>query len=109
MRESVLQNQIRLAVASPLVKLFRNNVGQIGGVSFGLCKFSADLIGFRTVTITPDMVGQSIAQFVSLEVKTPIGKVSEGQQKWCDMVNRSGGIGSIVRSVDDAKGIFTVL
>ncbi len=100
---TAIQNEIRLELGKlKNTRIFRNNVGQIGGLSFGLCKFSADLIGFRTVTITSEMVGQSIAQFVSIEVKTPVGKVSEGQQKWCDMVNKHGGIGAIVRSVDDA-------
>jgi hypothetical protein len=106
MSETALQNRIRLELGKlKNTRIFRNNVGMIGGVQFGLCKSSADLIGFRTVTITPEMVGQEIAQFVSIEVKTPTGKVSDGQKKWRDMVNLAGGIGAIVRSVDDAVAV----
>ncbi len=105
--EIELQNQIRIAISKPTVKMFRNNVGSVEGkdgrrITFGLCVGSSDLIGFKSVTITPDMVGQKIAVFTALEVKTPTGKVSPAQTKFVDMVNNHGGIGAIVRSVDDA-------
>jgi hypothetical protein len=45
-----------------------------------LCKGSADLIGYRTITITPDMVGQQVAVFTSIEVKTPTGRIRPEQQ-----------------------------
>ncbi|MDD5229148.1 MAG: VRR-NUC domain-containing protein [Methylococcales bacterium] len=106
MSETALQNKIRLAISSPNVRMFRNNVGQIGRVSFGLAVGSSDLIGFRTTTITPDMVGQQVAVFTALEVKTPVGKVSPQQQNFIDMVNRAGGIGAVVRSVDDATNLL---
>jgi hypothetical protein len=111
MNEQQIQQEIRLAVASPNIRLFRNNVGKIKDatgrlVTFGLCNGSADLIGFKSVTITPEMVGQNIAVFVSLEVKTPKGKISEPQQAWCDMVARRGGIAGICRSVEEAKELL---
>ena len=111
MNEQQIQQEIRLAVASPSIRLFRNNVGKIKDakgrlVTFGLCNGSADLIGFKSVTITPEMVGQNIAVFVSLEVKTPKGKISEPQQAWCDMVASRGGIAGICRSVDEAKDLL---
>ena len=107
LREQELQNQIRLAVSTPHVKIFRNNVGSIEGkdgrrVTFGLCVGSSDLIGWTSKTITADMVGQQVAVFTALEVKTPTGKVSPQQQVFIDVVNKQGGIGAIVRSVDDA-------
>lgn len=107
MREQELQNQIRLAISKPNVKMFRNNVGSIEGkdgrrVTFGLCVGSSDLIGFTSKTITADMVGQQVAVFTALEVKTPTGKVSPKQRKFIEMINKHGGIGAIVRSVDDA-------
>jgi hypothetical protein len=52
------------------------------------------------------MVGQNIAVFVSLEVKTPKGKISEPQKAWCDMVASRGGIAGICRSVEDAKELL---
>ena len=110
MNEQQIQQYIRLALSAPNIRLFRNNTGSavINGqlVSFGLCKGSADLIGFKTVTITPDMVGQDVAVFVSIEVKTPKGKISESQQAWCDMVASRGGIAGICRSVTDAMELL---
>jgi hypothetical protein len=75
--ETTIQQQIRLALGTrPDLRLFRNNTGTLPDprtgrpVQFGLARGSADLIGLRTVTITPDMVGQQVAVFTSIEVKT---------------------------------------
>jgi len=57
--ETILQQQIRLALGTnPEARIFRNQVGSLPDprtgrlVTFGLAKGSADLIGWRTVTIT---------------------------------------------------------
>ena len=62
--ETDLQQRIRLELGlRPDLRIFRNQVGQLPDprtgrpVQFGLARGSADLIGWRTVTITPDMVG----------------------------------------------------
>ena len=114
--ETTLQQQIRLALGSRTdLRLFRNQVGQLPDprtgrpVQFGLARGSADLIGWRTVTITPDMVGQRIAVFTSIEVKTPTGRVRSEQQAWLGCVHGAGGIAGIARSVDDAKLIIKSL
>ena len=80
--ETDLQQRIRLALGTrPDLRLFRNNTGTLPDprtgrpVQFGLARGSADLIGYRTVTITPEMVGQRVAIFTSLEVKTPTGRI----------------------------------
>ncbi len=104
--ETALQNKIRLAINAPNVRMFRNNVGMINGIRFGLCNGSSDLIGFQSVTITPEMVGQKIAIFTAIEVKTESGKVSEQQTKFLNMVARFGGIGAVVRNVDDAVDLL---
>ena len=72
-------------------------------MQFGLCKGSADLIGWRTVTITPDMVGQQVAVFLSIEVKTPTGRIRPEQQQWLETVQAAGGIAGVARSVEDAQ------
>jgi hypothetical protein len=107
--ETDIQQRIRLALGTrPDVRLFRNNTGTLPDprtgrpVQFGLARGSADLIGYRTVTITPDMVGQDVAVFVSLEVKTPTGRIRPEQANWQRTISAAGGIAAVVRSVDDA-------
>lgn len=108
--ETALQNEIRLELGKRAnVRMFRNNVGMINGVQFGLCVGSSDLIGFQSVTITPEMVGQKIAVFTALEVKTEKGRATPEQIKFIEMVARFGGIGAIVRSVNDAIMVFQKL
>jgi dihydroxyacid dehydratase/phosphogluconate dehydratase len=75
-------------------------------VQFGLARGSADLIGYRTVTITPEMVGQQVAVFASIEVKTPTGRIRPDQQAWLETVQAAGGIAGVARSVEDAKALL---
>ncbi len=112
--ETTLQQQIRLAVGTRSdLKLFRNQVGSLPDprtgrlVTFGLARGSADLIGWRTVTVTPEMVGQRIAVFTSLEIKTPSGRLSAAQTHWLHAVRTAGGIAGMARSVGDALRIVT--
>ena len=111
--ETTLQQHIRLALGTRTdLRLFRNNTGTLPDprtgrpVQFGLARGSADLIGLRTVTITPDMVGQQVAVFTSIEVKTPKGRPTAEQQNWLNMVRSLGGIAGIARSVRDANEIL---
>ena len=112
-REQVIQQQIRLDIGiNPNVRLFRNNTGQATDqrtgnfIRYGLAVGSSDLIGIRKVTITPDMVGQTIGVFASLEVKTDTGKPSTDQKKWLSMVTAFGGIAGVVRSPQDARRLL---
>ena len=107
--ETTLQQQIRLAVGiNPETRLFRNQVGSLPDprtgrlVTFGLARGSADLIGWRTITVTQAMVGTRLAIFTSIEVKTPTGRVRPEQQAWLEAVQGAGGIAIIARSVPDA-------
>lgn len=107
--ETTLQQQIRLALGThPQTRLFRNQVGSLPDprtgrlVTFGLARGSADLIGWRTITVTADMVGQRLAVFTSIEVKTPTGRVRPDQTAWLSAVQAAGGIAGIARSVPDA-------
>jgi len=111
--EQTIQQHIRLACSIGTCRLFRNNTGtlrDINGrpVSFGLCKGSADLIGWRTVTITPEMVGQQIAVFTSIEVKSSSGRVKPEQQQWLQAVAAAGGIAGVARSVGEAMDLLSI-
>lgn len=69
----------------------------------GLMKGSADGIGWQTVTITPDMVGQRIAIFLSVEAKFGSGRLEKDQKIWHDNVLKAGGISVIARSTEQAS------
>lgn len=112
MTEQQIQQQIRIACSNGPVRLFRNNTGTLRDqhgrpVQFGLCKGSADLIGYRTVTVTPEMVGQQVAVFTSIEVKAAAGRLRPEQKQWLDVVAAAGGIAGVARSVEDALRIVT--
>ena len=113
MSEQQIQQHIRLALSRGSVRLYRNNTGTLRDqhgrpVSFGLCKGSADLIGWTTRTITPDMVGQQVAVFTSIEVKTATGRLRPEQRQWLEAVQAAGGIAGVARSVEDAQELTTV-
>jgi hypothetical protein len=106
--EQQIQQHIRIACSTGATRLFRNNTGTLRDqhgrpVSFGLCKGSADLIGYRSITITPEMVGQQVAVFASIEVKTPTGRIRPDQRAWMETVQAAGGIAGVARSVEDAQ------
>lgn len=67
----------------------------------GLHRGSADLIGWRTITITADMIGKRVAVFLSAETKSATGRLSADQKNWLQQVNGAGGIGIVCRSADE--------
>ena len=111
--ETILQQRIRLAIGTnPEARIFRNQVGSLPDprtgrlVTFGLARGSADLIGWRTITVTQAMVGTRLAIFTSIEVKVPTGRVRPEQQAWLEAVIQAGGVAGIARSVEDAVAII---
>ena len=111
MSEQELQQRIRLQLGSSPVRLWRNNVGALRDergrlVTYGLCKGSSDLIGLRSLEITPDLVGQRLAQFVALEIKTARGVVSPEQRAFLQLVEQLGGLAAICRSVEAAEQVL---
>lgn len=123
MKESTLQNAIRNALVGEGL-FFRANVGQawtgskvekLAGnrvlihdarpFSTGLPAGFADIFGARSVLITPEMIGQELAVFTALEVKTETGRVSENQANFLSAIKRVGGRAGVVRSTTDALKI----
>ena len=96
MKESALQDQIRLALgAVPGLVLFRNNIGvaEMRGykVRFGVGgPGGADLIGLFN------------GRFIAIEIKTPIGRQSPDQKTFQRLIESKGGEYVILRSVDEA-------
>lgn len=124
MSERALQNEIRNALAGKCFT-FRANVGNgwIGEATklpngdvlirnarpftTGLPPGFSDLFGFVPVEITPEMVGQTLAVFVAMEVKTKTGRVSPQQTAFLRAVNDNGGRSGVTRSVPDALRVIS--
>lgn len=108
--ESFLQKKTMAILNHPAspCRVWRNNVGgyyDANGryVEYGLAKGSADLIGLERILITPEMVGQTFARFLSVEMKAPKGKVSELQKIWQSLIQNLGGTALIVRDPAQAE------
>lgn len=121
MTETPVQAEIWLDVGSdPTVRLFRNNCGLLYDrngrpVKYGIANpGGSDLIGFRSIVVTPEMVGQTVAVFSALEIKTPEWRPRnaadklrwEQQQKFVGMVREFGGIAGVVRSPAEARRVM---
>lgn len=112
-RETSISNEIMITVAKHGCILFKNVRGMfltLDGkrkVRAGLSiQGSHDLIGYKRITITPDMVGKTVAIFTSMEVKVPGGLVSTPQWTFRDTVRLHGGIAGIVHSPDEAISLL---
>lgn len=107
MTETEILRQIQ-SLSKGNVRLFRNNVGfdATNKVKYGLAPGSSDLIGWKTITITPHHVGQQIAVFTAIEVKKPGGRISPEQKNFVDYVDECGGLSGICYSIEDAKKLL---
>jgi len=54
------------------------------------------------------MVGQQVAIFTSIEVKSTSGRVKPEQQQWLNAVQAAGGIAGIARSVGEAMDLLSI-
>lgn len=61
----------------------------------------SDLIGYKIVTITPEMVGKKVAVFAALEAKKGKNGATADQIKFINAVRLNGGIAGVFRSIDD--------
>ena len=67
----------------------------------------ADLLGWSTVTVTPEMVGQTLPVFTAIETKrSKGGRASEAQLNFVAQVTKAGGIAGIANSVEAAHAII---
>lgn len=120
--ETRVQSEVRLRAARVGVMLWRNNVGVLRDkrdvpVRFGLANDSkqlnerlksGDLIGWRSVHITPAHVGQTIARFESYEVKESGWRYSGdphevAQARWAALVTAAGGVGRFITQAEELK------
>jgi hypothetical protein len=126
MTESQIQAEILRALGSrPDVRLFRNSCGlgwsghlvsRIGDrvtlanarpIRYGLTPGSADLIGWQSVTVTPEMIGRKLAVFTSIEVKAhATGRLTPEQDNWRRVVSSAGGAAGVARSVAESAALL---
>jgi hypothetical protein len=121
--EAKLMREIQGVLSQGNIRLFRNNVGSafLGAyvwdqgavvipnpqrVTYGLCEGSSDLIGWRSRTITEDMVGKKFAQFVAVEVKSPSGRLNKTQDAFIRKVREAGGIAGVARTLSEATQLL---
>lgn len=108
--ESSIQAAVRLAASKLGYVLWRNNRGAYKDAKGRLVRYgvgsdgAGDLIGYAPITITQEMVGQTVAVFCSIEVKRPDHKTSrehwQNQKEFMERVQARGGIAAIVTSAD---------
>lgn len=110
MNEHSLMQHIMVAASKVGARLLRNNTGKFQDqrgtwVAFGVGgPGGADLIGWRTKTVTQDMVGKPVAIFTAVEVKSGSGKLTKEQTSFLSAVMDAGGIAICARSVSDVVG-----
>lgn len=114
MSESAILKRIMLACSRGAVRMFRNNCGALQDkngqwVRYGVANpGGSDLIGWRTVTVTPEMVGARLAVFVAVEVKDK-GRATDAQLSFIQAVRTAGGIAGVARSEEAALAILQTM
>lgn len=111
MKEKNVERTLIIESAKIGFTLFKNEVGMAYTkdgfpIRFGLCKGSSDLIGWRPLKITGDMVGKTIAQFCAVEVKKNKKgsyRATKEQLAFLNAVKASGGFGVVADCIEDLK------
>ena len=125
--EATIQRGAQTALSNGSVRLFRNNVGEawLGRVvhrdafkviienprrvAYGLAPGSGDLIGWRSVLITPAMLGRTVAVFASLEAKRPGARpTGAAQVAWLWQCSEAGALAGIFTNTDEARLLLRV-
>lgn len=111
MRESTVLGAV-LKLGRGAQRLFRNQVGfyELADgrrLRSGLCNGSSDVIGWRTVEVTPDMVGRRLAVFVAIECKAPGERPEAPQASFLRQVTEGGGLAGVAWSAADAEAILS--
>jgi len=113
MTEAQLLHALRLELGQlPHVTVWRNNVGVAkypgrAAVPYGLCSGASDIIGMRSLLIGPEHTGATIAQFVAVEVKTPIGRLTQEQKLFLALVQKRGGLALCARDIEEARKVLS--
>lgn len=121
--EAVVQAECMRALGTGPTRVFRNHTGSgwtgelvsrnadltilrnARPCRFGLAIGGADLIGWRSLAVTPDMIGRQIALFLAVETKAPRGRLTEAQATFLLNVTAAGGLAGMARDAETARRI----
>ena len=123
MRESSIQNEIQIALSTAGHYNVRINSGQFWGGEVlshdgqllllkhptrinGAPAGTSDLIGCVTRIITPEMVGQTIAQFAACEIKRPGERPEKHQERYLALMRSRGAIAGYSTSPQEAVALW---
>lgn len=120
MSERALLRTLLIYASELGARLFRNQVGSYvlaqpdckscqrfgRRLSSGMGVGSPDLIGWRTVTVTPEMVGTRLAVFCGVEVKREDGTPSDAQRAFLGALAQAGAVSGVVRSLGDLEALL---
>ena|SRR3990167_1879603 len=108
-RESELVAEaLRFLNRIPGVVAWRTNVGAVTATHQGKRRFVrfgfpglSDIIGWRATDREFSIGRVRFARFLAVELKTGTGKLTPQQVGFLELVNKSGGIGFVARSVEE--------
>jgi hypothetical protein len=118
MKHGELIEEMKRAAADYGSRLFKNasglarhkdERGKVWVVKYGVGPSNGgghDLLGWREVVITPEMVGMTIAQFISFDGKVGDDELSDEQIKWMTWVINGGGIACEIRNIEQLAEIL---
>lgn len=126
MLEDEVSQRLTMYAAEKGTYLLRNNSGVLKNregtpVRYGLGNISekqnkkfksSDQIGITPITITQDMVGQTVGVFTAIEMKkegwkfNPNNESEVAQKTFIEWVTTRGGLGGFCQSVDDFNKIM---
>jgi hypothetical protein len=73
----------------------------------GAPKGFPDIIGWQTIEITADMVGQRVAVAVALEAKSAGGRATPEQRRFIEIADAAGARAAVVRSAAEAVAVLS--
>ena len=112
MSESTIQTAVRLRFSEMRAGiLLRYQVGTFWTKDGRVVKIGepgvSDLIGITPHVVTEADVGRTIGVFTAIEMKDRKGRTSDVQTNFITKVNSLGGLGAVVRSVEDMESLVT--
>lgn len=125
MKEQGIQNQILIEMSKHGAYGLRVNSGTFWGGEvlshdgkllvlknptkiMGAPAGTSDIIGCKTVFITPQMVGKNIGQFVAIEVKKQGENAKRHQENYLALMRSRGAITGVCRSPEDMVRLLGV-